>query len=170
MTLSSADAIARRGRTAEYRARWDKPDLFATRVAAAAFLTLGADEGQARREEEARWEEWCSWAQDRDGTRRRLEVMAVLNFWEEVASAYNRDFLDEPWFRTDLAWQLLHNWERAEWFIRRYRTEAQDADFFCEWQIAIQSLCFDLKRQSDAARRRALTVEPGKDILYVPHH
>lgn len=169
LTLGHADATARRGRTAEYRARWDHPDLHATRVAAADFLAIPSTEQEAREEaEDARWQLWCRWARGSMGTRRRLEVMVILNFWEEVASAYNHRLLDNAWFRTDLAWQMMHNWERAEWFIRRYRTEAEDADFFCEWQIAIQALCFDLKRQSDEAGRRAREVEPGKDILYVP--
>jgi len=168
LTLSAADAVARRGRTAEYRARWDLPDFLDTRVAAASFLTISAESCEERRDDEdGRWERWDRWGEGGDGIRRRLEVMVVLNFWEEVASAYNHDLLDRSWFRTDLAWQLSHNWERAEWFIRRYRTEAEDADFFCEWQTAIQALCFDLKQQADAAQRRALSVGPGDDILYV---
>jgi len=167
LTLGHADATARRGRTAEYRARWDHTDLRARRVAAAEFLTLGEPAEGHDTAEDARWELWNEWGDDTDGIGRRLDVMAVLNFWEEVASAYNQRLLDNAWFRTDLAWQMMHNWERAEWFIRRYRIEAEDADFFCEWQVAIQSLCAYLARQSYEARHRARTVGPREDILYI---
>lgn len=50
LTLRHADATARRARTADYGARWDHPDFFASRVAAARFLE--ADESDYDR----RWQ------------------------------------------------------------------------------------------------------------------
>jgi hypothetical protein len=169
LTLLHADATARRSRTAEYRARWDHPELVDTRVAASKFLTFTSTDPDVRRaEEEARWAEWNTWIAENRETKKRLQVMAVLNFWEEVSSAYNQDLLDKAWFQNDFAWQLMHNWNRAGWFIRCFRTEFEDADFFCDWQIAIEAVRDDLGRQTEDARRRAREVGPYEDILYVP--
>lgn len=98
----------------------------------------------------------------------RVQLMAILNYWEEVASAYNQDFLDNEWFRTDLAWQLEHNWNRAKWFIRKYRVEEVNAAFYSEWQIALESIKSDVEHQLDHGCRLAEeAIARGEDLLEV---
>lgn len=158
LTLDHADATARRARTAEYRARWDHPEFLPARIAAADFLD--ADDS----EQDALWDEWNTDMESKT----RLQLMAVLNFWEQVSSAYNQDFLDNDWFRTDLAWELQYAWERAEWFIRKYRTEDKNALGYCEWQVALESVQGDLNRQSAVGQLRAeAALARNEDILYV---
>lgn len=157
-TLEHADATARRARTAEYRARWDHPELLAARIAAAEFLNAQESE------QDKRWLEW-----DTDmGTEKRLQLMSVLNFWEEVSSAFNQDLLDRDWFCTDLAWELLYSWERAEWFIRKYRIEDKNAAGYCEWQVALEAVRGDVEKQLKEGRLRAeAALANGEDILKV---
>lgn len=158
LALDHTDATARRARTAEYRARWDHPDLLEARIAAAEVLDTPESE------QDARWEEWSS----NMDTKKRLQLIAILNFWEEVSSAFNQDFLDNDWFRSDFAWELQYTWERAEWFIRKYRGEDQNALGYCEWQLALEAVRDDLDRQSGVGRRCAeRALERGEDILYV---
>ncbi len=157
-TLSHADATTRRALTAEYRARWDHPDLLEARVVAAEFLDL------TNTDEDTRWQERTTTMT----MEKRVQLMAILNYWEEVASAYNQDFLDSEWFRTDLAWQLEHNWNRAKWFIRKYRVEEVNAAFYSEWQIALESIKADVERQLDQGRRLAEeALARGEDLLEV---
>jgi hypothetical protein len=157
-TLDHADRLARRARTAEYRARWDHPEFLDTRVAAAEFLSSSEKSGDER------WDEWLSTMD----AKHRLQVMAVLNYWEEVASAYNQDLLDGAWFRTDLAWQLEHNWGRAGWFIRKFRVEQTNAAFFSEWQIAEAAVRADLEQQQQAGQALAqAALSRGEDLLDV---
>ena len=114
LTVGHADSVARRQRTADYRARWDHPNFVEARTVASDFLNhVGVDEAAA----------WAAWQESLTAgtyTKERLQFVAVLNFWEEVASAFNQDFLDNDWFRSDLAYILDDNWQRAAWFIRRY--------------------------------------------------
>jgi hypothetical protein len=101
-------------------------------------------------------------------TKRRLQLMAVLNFWEQVSSAYNQDLLDKEWFHTDLAWELQYAWERAEWFIRKYREEDCNASGYCEWQVALETIKASVERQKEDGRRRAeAAMRQGQDLLYV---
>jgi hypothetical protein len=158
VTLDHADVTAKRGRTAEYRARWDHPDLLAARIAAADFLSVPESD------QDARWREWKAGME----TKKRLLLMAILNFWEEVSSAYNQDLLDGDWFCTDLAWELQYAWERAEWFIRKYRTEDQNASGYCEWQMALEAVRGDVERQLKVGRLRAeRALARNEDVLYV---
>ncbi len=102
------------------------------------------------------------------GTKKRLQLMAVLNFWEEVSSAFNQDLLDRNWFCTDLAWELQYSWERAEWFIRKYRTEDCNASGYCEWQLALEAVRGDIERQLKVGRLRAeRALAQKEDILYI---
>jgi len=157
-TLDHADATARRARTAEYRARWDHPDLLDARIAAAEFLNAPDSE------QDRRWEDWLT---DME-TKSRLQLMAVLNFWEAVSSAYNQDLLDREWFRTDLAWELIYAWERAEWFIRKYRVEEKNASGYCEWQVALEDVRDDVAQQVAVGEHRAdLALSRGEDLLEV---
>lgn len=101
-------------------------------------------------------------------TEDRLQLMAVLNFWEEVSSAYNQDFLDSEWFSTNLGWELLFTWERAEWFLRKYREEDKNAAGYCEWQRALEAVRGDIERQLRDGRKRAeRALERKEDILKV---
>jgi hypothetical protein len=160
-TLSHADATARRTLTAEYRARWDHPDLLEARVVAAEFLDL------ENTDEDKRWRERMT-AMTME---KRVQLMAILNYWEEVASAYNQGLLDNEWFRTDLAWQLEHNWNRAKWFIRKYRIEEVNAAFYSEWQIAFEAVKADLERQFDQGQCLAEeALASGEDLLHVQQH
>ena len=114
--------------------------------------------------QDTRWREWDT---DMD-TEKRLQLMAILNFWEEVSSAYNQDLLDKDWFCTDLAWELQYAWERAEWFIRKYRVEDQNASGYCEWQLALEDVRKDVKRQQEVGRLRAeRALARDEDVLYV---
>jgi hypothetical protein len=160
-TLSHADTTARRSRTATYRERWDSPDLLDARVVTSEFLTLYGSN------EDARWQQWNEWIEKNLEARKRLQIMAILNFWEEVAGAFNQDLLDDSWFRTDLAWLLKGNWERASWFIRKFRTEFENAGYFCEWQIAVESVRTDVERQQREGLKALEAVE-DRDPLYAP--
>lgn len=158
LTLTHADATAKRNRTAEYQARWDHPDLLDTRIAAGDFLE------DADREEDERWEEWSI---DME-TKLRLQLMAVLNFWEEVSGAYNQGLLDNEWFGKDFAWELMYNWERAEWFIRKYRTEDRNALGYSEWQRALEAVKSELDLQTRVGEIRAeQALAQKEDILYI---
>jgi hypothetical protein len=160
-TLGHADATARRTRTGEYRARWDHPEFFEARSTASDFFN-------AHGQEEERWKEWKGWIEHGRATSKRLHIIAVLNFWEEVASAYNQNLLDNDWFRTDLAWQLDYNWERVKWFVRKFRCEQENTAFWCEWQVAVKAVKPDLARQEEDGRRRAeAALENGEDLLSV---
>lgn len=160
-TLVHNDATARRSRTFEYRARWDDPSFFEARETASDFLYV-------RGSEDDRWHEWRCWIERGCRTAERLHIMAVLNFWEEVASAYNQNLLDNDWFRTDLAWQLTHNWNRSKWFVRKFRVEQKNAAFWSEWQVAVGAVEADLKAQEAEGQRRAeATIAEGKDLLAV---
>lgn len=157
-TLDHADVTARRARTAEYRARWDHPDLLEARIAAAEFLNAPESEHDRR---------WKAWQTDME-TKTRLQLMAVLNFWEAVSSAYNQDLVDREWFRTDLAWELIYAWERAEWFIRKYRVEEKNASGSCEWQVALEDVQGDVTQQINAGEQRAeRALARGEDLLAV---
>jgi hypothetical protein len=102
-------------------------------------------------------------------TKSRLQITAILNYWEEVASAYNQNLLDNDWFRTDLAWQLSDNWERAGWFIRVSRREECNAAICGEWQVACEAVASDLKRQRETGQRSASeALARGDDLLKVP--
>lgn len=156
-TLHHSDATARRELTTEYRARWDHPDLLEARSLTADFL--------ADPDKEGRWQEWMT----NMDTKKRLQITAILNYWEEVASAYNQDLLDNAWFRTDLAWQLNENWKRAGWFIRKSRRAECNAAICGEWQTACKAVADDLKRQREAGRRAAKeAIDRGDDLLKVP--
>lgn len=155
-TLHHSDATERRILTTGYRARWDHPDFLEARIATAEFL---ADPDKA-----ARWHEWMTSMK----TKKRLQITAVLNYWEEVAGAYNQNFLDNGWFRTDLAWQLEDNWRRAGWFIRQDRHTSCNAAICAEWQIAYEDVKADLERQRQAGRETAKkAIERGEDLLEV---
>ncbi len=156
-TLQHSDSTARRELTTKYRARWDHPDFLEARIRTATFL---ADPNK-----EDRWREWMT-SMD---TKSRLQIAAILNYWEEVASAYNQDLLDNDWFRTDLAWQLSENWKRAGWFIRMSRREGCNAAICSEWQIACEAVASDLERQRKAGERSASeAIARKEDLLEVP--
>jgi hypothetical protein len=158
LTLSHADAAARRNRTAEYQARWDHPELLEARIAAGDFLE------DASRSEDERWEKWSVDM----ATKTRLHLMAVLNFWEEVSGAYNQGLLDNDWFGKDFGWELLYNWERAEWFIRKYRTEDQNALGYSEWQRTLEAVKLGLELKSKVGEIRAKqALAQREDILYI---
>jgi len=158
-TIRQADASSRRALTAAYSARWDHPELLEARVVTSDFLRLDGTE------EDARWEEWNK---ELLGAAKSIQVMAILNFWEEVASAFNEGLLDDAWFRSNLAWTLEDNWARAAWFIRRYRREDKNASFYSEWQIAVEAVEDDLAEQSAQGRRRAIeALTRSEDLLYV---
>lgn len=160
-TLSQAEATARRTLTAEYRGRWDHSDLLDARIATSDFLSLRGTDADAR------WHEWEEWLKTGAETKKRLQVMGMLNYWEQVASAYNQGFLDRAWFRTDLAWLLKHNWDRAGWFIRKFRVEYKNAAFFCEWQKAVEVVGPDLERQREEGEERAReALARGDDLLH----
>lgn len=158
VTLSHADATAKRNRTAEYQARWQHPELLDARIAAADFLE------DASRGEDERWEEWSVDMK----AKTRLQLMAVLNFWEEVSVAYNQGLLDNDWFGRGFAWDLLYNWERAEWFVRKYRTEDKNALGYREWQLALEAVKPELELQSKVGQMRAeQALAQKEDILYI---
>lgn len=160
-TLGQSDATARRTRTVEYRARWDDPGFFEARKTASDFLN-------AKGKEDQRWLEWRSWIKRGAKTSERLHIMAVLNFWEEVASAYNQNLLDNEWFQSDLAWQLTHNWNRSKWFVNKFRTEEENVAFFCEWQVSVKAVTPALEAQAADGRRRAEeALKEGLDLLSV---
>jgi hypothetical protein len=160
-TLGQSDATARRTRTVEYRARWDQPAFFEARQTASDFLNVSGSEDQ-------RWLEWRSWVKRGRKTSERLHIMAVLNFWEEVASAYNQNLLDNEWFQSDLAWQLTHNWNRSKWFVNKFRTEEKNVAFFSEWQVSVKAVTPALKAQeADGKRRAEEALRQGRDLLTV---
>jgi hypothetical protein len=148
LTLGHTDSTARRSRTAEYRSRWDHPEFFPARVTTGDFLSAAGAEDE-------RWDAWNEWVKTATETDKRLHIVVVLNFWEEVASAYNQNLLDNEWFQTDLAWQLKHNWDRSAWFISRYRRQANNVNFWSEWQVAVAAVEADLDRQTRDGEQRA---------------
>jgi hypothetical protein len=158
-TIRQADASSRRALTAAYSARWDHPELLEARVITSDFLRLDGTE------EDARWEEWNK---ELLGAAKSIQILAILNFWEEVASAFNEGLLDDVWFRSNLAWTLEDNWDRAAWFIRRYRHEDKNACFYSEWQLAVEAVQDDLAEQGEQGRRRAAeAIARGEDLLRV---
>lgn len=158
-TIRQADASSRRTLTAAYSARWDHPDLLEARVVASNFLRLDGTDEDAR---------WGEWNKELLGAAKSIQVMAILNFWEEVASAYNEGLLDDVWFRSNLAWTLEDNWDRAAWFIRRYRCEDKNASFYSEWQLAVEAVEDDLAMQSERGRQRAEeAIAREEDLLHV---
>jgi hypothetical protein len=162
VTLDHAATTARRTLTADYRARWDHPDLLEARVVTSEFLNLKASDADKR------WKEWRGWIRRNTETKKRLQIMAILNYWEEVASAYNQGLLDAAWFRADLAWQLRHNWDRAGWFILKFRAEDCNAAYYSEWQLAVEAVKDDLGMQYLEGQRRAKeALARGDDLLHV---
>jgi hypothetical protein len=63
---------------------------------------------------------------------------------------------------------LVDNWDRAAWFIRRYRHEDMNAGFYREWQIAVEVVRPGLEEQDVEGRRLAEeALERGEDLLDV---
>jgi hypothetical protein len=90
------------------------------------------------------------------------------SFWEEVASAYNQNLLDNEWFKTDFAWQIRQSWERAAWFISRYRRKEDNVNFWSEWQVAVDEVKGDLDRQEEDGKARAAKWKDSEpDLLAV---
>lgn len=157
-TLKHSETASRRSLTAEYRARWERPELIAARVAVADFIEL------ENADEDSRWREW----KETMDVEARLRLVAVLNFWEAVGTAYNHDLLDNDWFRDELAWEMQYSWERAGWFIRKFRVEDRNAAGYCEWQRAWEAVRGDLEQQSaEGSQRLEEALARDEDVLYV---
>lgn len=92
----------------------------------------------------------------------------MLSFWEGAASAYNQNLLDNEWFKTDFAWQMRQSWERAAWFISRYRRKEGNVNFWSEWQVAVDEVKDDLDRQEEDGNARAAKWKDSEpDLLTV---
>ena len=77
---------------------------------------------------------------------KQLDALMIPNLIEEIAGMYNHKLLHKE-ITADFFGVLAQDmWELGAWFIERYRTHANDLNFYSQWELML----VDLGRAPDA--------------------
>jgi hypothetical protein len=113
--------IQRRARVFDLQSRFSASDFIAMNAEAVAMMeAFAADPSTAA----MRWE--------RMSNVRTLRVLAVLNFYELVATEYNSGVLERDVADPNLAYTVVATWDAAEAFLTYLRRT--DPAYFAEWK------------------------------------
>lgn len=137
--------IERRRRVFELQSVLSRADFIAINAEAVKMMeAFGSDASSAR----TAWDSLSSF--------KSLRILAVLNFYELVATEYNEGFLDRGAANKNLAYTVIATWEYAEAFVAYLRDN--DPAYFDEWKYL-----YDNHRQTilDAARERPASRRAG---------
>lgn len=130
--------IERRRRVFELQSVLSRADFIAINAEAVQMMdAFRSDPSSARTE----WDSLSSF--------RSLRILAVLNFYELVATEYNEEFLDRVAANKNLAYTVVATWEYAEGFVAYLRDN--DPAYFDEWKYL-----YDHYRQTILASAREL--------------
>lgn len=105
-----ARAATRRNLAYEYFKRFNDPTMHRYRVCATEFLNVKGPR------EAAHWDQWRSRGLTQT---KRLEIVLVLNFFEELAGMYNRKLVDRDVVCEAFYAYSTEEWDKAWWFIER---------------------------------------------------
>jgi hypothetical protein len=70
----------------------------------------------------------------------RLDVLSVLNFFEELAGEYNDGLLEEDSAHRTVAYFAIGMWEAAEWFVLWQRATSGEHRFYEQWETMYQKV------------------------------
>ncbi len=115
-------------RVEQYLARLNHPD-FLPIVAVAQDFLIGTPATERRRP----MRELLP-----DGTLARLQILAFMNFFEEVSDQYLAGMLDEQAAERMLASSLETWWEHAQWFVVRVRDGGSEP--FGRWEECVREI------------------------------
>ncbi|MGA8364647.1 MAG: hypothetical protein WB709_09015 [Solirubrobacteraceae bacterium] len=107
-------------RTHEYMQRYSSPELIPYQTVAHPLIGAALDpsDPEART---ARIEKWKGMSFEK-----KQEVMIVMNFWEELASMYNRKLVDRTIIHEYFAGVIYDFWEQSEWLRTFIKSQYAD--------------------------------------------
>jgi hypothetical protein len=73
----------------------------------------------------------------------QLDALLYLNFWEEMASMYNRRLINRKIISDDLGGAALDYWQLAKWLIVHLRSQYKDDGFYGE----LEKMCRDIRHR-----------------------
>lgn len=129
-------------RAHEYLRRYDAPRLLP--YIDRAHTVVGSKEPSAQ-ETRFRLRAW-----ERLSFRDRLDVLVMLNFWEELAGMYNRDLVDKKIIDEYFGDAALEFWKRSLWLQHHLQEQQAGEAVYNEWQ----EMCCDLVWQRRVRRSR----------------
>ncbi len=133
--IANFRSAAKRSAAFRYFERWSEAGALKFIAQTSAFLTV-SDEGQ----KEDRWREWKT-----KELVERLQILLMINFWEELAGLYNARLVDQKVIRQYLGGICVELWELGEWFFERCQTENPLA--LLEWQAMYRNIKKPLSSQ-----------------------
>jgi hypothetical protein len=81
--------------------------------------------------------------------RERIDVLVVLNFWEEMAGMYNRELVDQQIIVDYFGDAAIAFWERSMWLAMYLRGPGPGKAIYNEWE----KMCLDIKVKRAQQRR-----------------
>jgi hypothetical protein len=115
----------RETRALEFLRRYDDPDLVTSFEKAHIIVRtkgeLSADEKRAR-----------SYWWDNLSYRDQFEVEIALNFWEEMATMYNRKLVDQKLIEEYFGESILDFWKKSKWLLMHIRKENEEQSVYSE--------------------------------------
>jgi hypothetical protein len=136
-----------------YAARFYALDAIPMIAATQDFVRVDETERAAQKEH---------WAQL--GTQPKLELMYVLNLFEQLGAAYELKTLDNGLVRKLLGDYIVEYWERASWFIEWLR-ESQPADpedeepYLAKWEAMKEAMKPSKRPQSAADDHGTVSID-----------
>jgi hypothetical protein len=79
----------------------------------------------------------------------RIDVLVVLNFWEELAGMYNRELVDQQIIVDYFGDAAIAFWERSMWLAVHLRGPSPGKAIYNEWE----KMCLDIKVKRAQQRR-----------------
>jgi hypothetical protein len=134
-------------RTHEYMQRYSSPQLIPYQTVAHPLIGAELEPG----DRQARIETWKGMPFEE-----KQEVLIVMNFWEELASMYNRKLVDRTVIHEYFTEAIYDFWEKSEWlrtFIKSQHEEG--ARVYNEFEDMCRDLC-----KKDLERRGHTTCRP----------
>jgi hypothetical protein len=86
-----------------------------------------------------RWSEWTNMDHEK-----RLAILTIPNFLEELAGIYNADAVDREAIRKFFRGWIVYWWESGQWFIERQRGD--NPEVLEEWRL----MYVDIKARQEA--------------------
>ncbi|HVA19646.1 MAG TPA: hypothetical protein VMU55_05690 [Solirubrobacteraceae bacterium] len=124
----------RQTRAHHYLQRYDEPQLLPYIVKTHAVIK---DDGTVS----TRIAKW-----DKMSFAEQLDVLLFLNFWEELASMYNRKLVDRKIVAEWFGDAAIAYWQMAEWLVLHQRKELPEDGIYSEWE----TMCAHIKRRRAA--------------------
>jgi hypothetical protein len=134
-------------RTHEYMQRYGSPELVPYQTLAHPLIGAELKPG----DREARIAMW-----ERMSFKKKQEVLIVMNFWEELASMYNRKLVDRTVIHEYFADVIYDFWEKSEWLRTYIQSKLEEgARVYNEFEDMCRDLAERDRRRRGYAMRRS---------------